>query len=137
MTDDLVKRLRKGGSYEVDVVVMEEAACCIEELEQLFDLRWAADMRAIKAWQIAHPDQPKTWPDHADLGTWCLSRIEKLEAVLRNIAEGDIPRTVKIPFRDDGQSSKHDRCEHGQWLYEDCGCCIEDYARKALEGKND
>ena len=86
MTDDLVKRLRKGGSYEVDMVVMEEAACCIEELEQLFDLRWAADMRAIKAWQIAHPDQPKTWPDHADLGTWCLSRIEKLEAALREIA---------------------------------------------------
>lgn len=83
MTDDLVKRLRKGGSYEVDMVVMEEAARCIEELEQLFDLRWAADMRAIKAWQIAHPDQPKTWPDHADLGTWCLSRIEALEAALR------------------------------------------------------
>ena len=88
MSDDLVKRLRKGGSYEVDMVVMEEAACCIEELEQLFDLRWAADMRAIKAWQIAHPDQPKTWPDHADLGTWCLSRIEKLEAALREIAAG-------------------------------------------------
>ena len=66
-----------------------------------------------------------------------LSRIEKLEAALRNIAEGDIPRTVKISFRDDGQSSKHDRCEHGQWFYEDCGCCIEDYARKALEGKDD
>jgi len=64
-------------------------------------------------------------------------RIEKLEAALKNISEGDIPRTVKIPFRDDGQSSKHDRCEHGQWFYEDCGCCIEDYARKALEGKDD
>lgn len=62
-----------------------------------------------------------------------VDRIEQLEAALRNIAEGDIPRTVKIPFRDDGQSSKHDRCEHGQWFYEDCGCCIEDYARKALE----
>ena len=64
-------------------------------------------------------------------------RIEKLEAALKNISEGDIPRKVKIPFRDDGQSSKHDRCEHGQWFYEDCGCCIEDYARKALEGKDD
>ena len=64
-------------------------------------------------------------------------RIKKLESALRKIAEGDIPRTVKIPFRDDGQSSKHDRCAHGQWLYEDCGCCIEDYARKALEGKYD
>jgi len=65
------------------------------------------------------------------------SRIEKLETALRSIAEGDIPRTVKIAFRDDGQSSKHDRCEHGQWFYEDCGCCIEDYARKALEGKDE
>jgi len=62
-------------------------------------------------------------------------RIEKLEAALRNIAEGDISRTVKIAFRDDGQPSKNDRCEHGQSFYEDCGCCIEDYARKALEGK--
>jgi len=64
-------------------------------------------------------------------------RIEKLEAALRNIAEGDIPRTVKIAFRDDGQPSKNDRCEHGQWFYEDCGCCIEDYARKAMEGKDE
>ena len=62
-------------------------------------------------------------------------RIEKLEAALRNIAEGDISRTVKIAFRDDGQPSKNDRCEHGQSFYEDCGCCIEDYARKVLEGK--
>ena len=60
-------------------------------------------------------------------------RIEKLEAALRKIAEGNIPRTVKTPFRDDGQPSKNDRCEHGQWLYEDCGCCIEDYARKEIE----
>ena len=64
-------------------------------------------------------------------------RIEKLEAALRNIAEGDTPRTVKIAFRDDGQPSKNDRCKHGQWFYEDCGCCIEDYARKALEENND
>ena len=72
-----------------------------------------------------------------DLCDEAASRIEKLEAALRNIAEGDISRTVKTPFRDDGQRSKHDRCEHGQWFYEDCGCCIEDYARKALEGKDD
>ena len=64
-------------------------------------------------------------------------RIERLEAALRNIAEGDIPRTVKAQFRDDGEPSKHDRCEHGQWMYEECGCCIEDYARKVLEGKDE
>jgi len=84
MTDDLVKRLRMDAN-EFDCETYSEAADRIEELEQLFDLRWAADMRAIKAWQSAHPDQPRTWPDHADLGTWCLSRIEKLEAALREI----------------------------------------------------
>jgi hypothetical protein len=110
MTDDLVKRLQKGGSCEVDMAVMEEAACCIEELEQLFDLRWAADMRAIKAWQIAHPDQPKTWPDHADLGTWCLSRIEALEAALRSIAA----------------NACCDNCREAALV-----------ARKALKGKNE
>lgn len=60
------------------------------------------------------------------------ARIEKLEAALRNIAKGDIPRTVKAQFRDDGEPSKHDRCEHGQWMYEECGCCVEDYAREVL-----
>jgi len=101
MTDDLVTRLRKGGSYEVDMVVMEEAAYRIEELEHLFDLRWAADMRAIKAWQIAHPDQPRTWPDHADLGVWCLSRIEKLEASLRRIKDMHDGLVDDLEERDD------------------------------------
>lgn len=60
-------------------------------------------------------------------------RIKNLEAALRNIAKGDIPRTVKAQFRDDGEPSKHDRCEHGVWMYEECGCCVEDYAREILE----
>ena len=126
MTDDLVKRLRKGGSYEVDMVVMEEAARCIEELEQLFDLRWAADMRAIKAWQIAHPDQPKTWPDHADLGTWCLSRIEKLEAALRE------PTLLMLLV---GKKSLYSCSEDPE--IEDARTCFLAMARKALEGKDE
>jgi len=112
MTDDLVTRLRKGGSYEVDMVVMEEAAYRIEELEHLFDLRWAADMRAIRLWQSAHPNQPRTWPDHADLGTWCLSRIEMLEAALREIAD-----CCTLPAQNDSE--------------------MREIARKALEGKDD
>jgi hypothetical protein len=98
------------------MAVMEEAACCIEELEQLFDLRWAADVRAIKAWQIAHPDQPKTWPDHADLGTWCLSRIEKLEAALYHVYAW-----YPVSVSDPAQTIKD----------------IRDFAHKALEGKDD
>jgi len=91
------------------------------------------DGKPLPTWDELGEDRQSCWIAAASVAA---SRIEKLEAALRNIVEGDIPRTVKIPFRDDGQSSKHDRCEHGQWFYEDCGCCIEDYARKALEGKD-
>jgi hypothetical protein len=65
------------------------------------------------------------------------SRIKKLRAALRNISEGDILRTAKTQFRDDEEPSKHDRCEHGHWMYEECACCVEDYARKVLEGKDE
>lgn len=60
-------------------------------------------------------------------------RIDNLEAALRNISEGDIPRTVKKFFRDDRKPSKNDRCEHGRWMYEECWCCVEDYAREVLK----
>lgn len=122
MSDDqtLVRRLRDWAECEDDILI--EAACAdfheaaerIEELEQLFDLRWAADMRAIKAWQIAHPDKPKTWPDHADLGTWCLSRIEALEAALREIIQEDALNGKTVFVGDFGK-----------------------IARKALEGKDE
>ena len=148
MTDDLVKRLRElAGRYDeaaeriekleaaldeaafsqtlFDAVVGQrnKATDRIEKLEQLFDLRWAADMRAIKAWQIAHPDQPKTWPDHADLGTWCLSRIEKLEAALREIAEAN------------NVQAGTDKDMYRRWRRVATNAI--DIARKALEGKDE
>jgi hypothetical protein len=44
------------------------------ELQRTFDLRWAADMRAIKRWQEAHPGNDLVWPDRADLVVWLLER---------------------------------------------------------------
>jgi hypothetical protein len=82
-------------------------------------------------------DEAANHIESCELGiSQCLSRIEQLETALRNIAEGDVPRTVRTVFRDDGKPTKNDRCEHGQWMYEECGCCIEDYARTALGEKN-
>lgn len=49
----------------------------IDELERGFDLRWKADMRAIKRWQKAHPGNDLCWPDHADLCVWLLEQLEK------------------------------------------------------------
>src|SRR3954464_8079772 len=48
--------------------------CCVEneEMTQTFNMRWEADMRAIKRWQAAHPTQALVWPDHVDLTVWLL-----------------------------------------------------------------
>jgi hypothetical protein len=48
----------------------------VAELERTFDLRWHADMRAIKRWQAAAPGRDQTWPDHADLVVWLLEQLE-------------------------------------------------------------
>lgn len=49
----------------------------VKELDASFALRYAADMRAIKTWQAAHPDQLATWPDHADLCVWLIEALAK------------------------------------------------------------
>lgn len=56
--------------------VLRECFDQIEEFEQSFELRWAADMRAIKRWQEANPGNDLTWPDHADLVVWLLGQIK-------------------------------------------------------------
>lgn len=48
----------------------------IEELEATFELRWKADMRAIKRWQEANPGNDLTWPDHADMVVWMLDQMD-------------------------------------------------------------
>lgn len=58
--------------------VLSEAYDTILESEQSFEIRWAADMRAIKRWQEDHPGNDLVWPDHVDLVIWLL---EKLEAI--------------------------------------------------------
>ena len=68
-----------------------KAWCWAEDLAEMkatFDLRWKADMRAIKMWQAAHPERwagPGTgliWPDHADMVVWALGEIERLTTAL-------------------------------------------------------
>jgi hypothetical protein len=42
-----------------------------------FDLRWEADMRAIKRWQESS-GKVLVWPDHTDLCVWLLEENERL-----------------------------------------------------------
>ncbi len=59
----------------------------LAELEDTFDLRWAADMRAIKQWRVVHPEKPMTWPDHADLVVWLAEEHVRLLALLADAHE--------------------------------------------------
>lgn len=55
----------------------------IEEMKATFDLRWKADMRAIKRWQ-KETGRKMVWPDHADLCVWLLEKLEG-KATIRNL----------------------------------------------------
>ena len=46
-----------------------------DDLQSSADLRWKCDMRAIKAWQAAHPGNDLVWPDHADLCVWLMEQL--------------------------------------------------------------
>lgn len=50
----------------------------VAEQQAAFDLRWNADMRAIKKWQ-RETGRDLTWPDHTDLCVWLIKRVEALE----------------------------------------------------------
>jgi hypothetical protein len=65
-----------------------EEACKANQLQRLFDLRWEADMRAVKRWQAANPGNDLIWPDRADLVVWLLDRED---ALLKRLAALDTP----------------------------------------------
>lgn len=49
------------------------------DLSMTFDLRWKADMRAIKRWQEAHPGNDLVWPDRADMVVWLLDQMDAMK----------------------------------------------------------
>lgn len=72
----LIERLRKRVTQTPNDTLIPVALEWLEEYEHMFDLRWKADMRAIKRWQQAHPGKPNVWPDHADLVVWLMDQLE-------------------------------------------------------------
>lgn len=58
----------------------------VADLESTFELRWSADMRAIKRWQEA-TGRHDTWPDHADLCVWLMERIAAIQAAAEPVRE--------------------------------------------------
>lgn len=62
-------------------------------------------------------------------------RLRQYREALEAIRDGDYPMPAKDVYRADGVNSKHDRCEHGQWMYDGCDACCGNFARLALSNK--
>lgn len=78
-----------------------------DEIQATFDLRWQADMRAMKQWQAAHPGNELVWPDHADMVVWLL---DQRDAALRDLAAARKALRLVLPLAEawaDGKSRSH------------------------------
>lgn len=75
------------------------------------------------------------WKNNAEACEAAEAEVAKLKEALTKIANQDEPRPIVAKFRGDGMPSKHDKCGHNRYHYEDCGECISAFARRALEGK--
>jgi DNA-binding transcriptional regulator YdaS (Cro superfamily) len=59
----------------------EKAEADCAGMRATFDLRWKADMRAIKAWQEKTGEE-LVWPDHADLCVWLLAKLAAADRLI-------------------------------------------------------
>ena len=68
-----------------------------EDLQATFDLRWKADMRAVKMWRDAHPGKELTLPDHADNTHFNgLGATVMAEAVAKSIVGSAVPLKRRV-----------------------------------------
>jgi hypothetical protein len=78
------------GCGELLSALAARAAELIREMDETFDFRWQADMRAIKRWQAAYPGNDLVWPDHADLLVWLMEQIEPASAEIDARLDGTL-----------------------------------------------
>lgn len=61
-----------------------------DELQDSFDMRWKADMRAIKKWQAANQGNDLVWPDHVDLVVWLMAERDGANALIDRMHAQDV-----------------------------------------------
>lgn len=75
----------------------------------------------------------RAWTTAASALAEARAEVERLKGTLRTIEQGDIPRPVAWHYRADHRPSKYDRCEHQETMRADCGECLADFLRAALD----
>jgi uncharacterized coiled-coil protein SlyX len=91
-----------------------------------------AEIQQLRA-DLAHADAKGQENDKLLWGT--IKDNERLRAALVALRDGCETRPVGVRYREDGQPSKHDKCIHGVWMYEDCGQCVSLFVEAALAQK--
>ena len=74
---------------------VDELRLQLIDREASFDLRWKADMRAVKRWQEA-TGKDMEWPDHVDLVIWLLERLDKIETAVGPCCEDAAGAVVEV-----------------------------------------
>lgn len=66
-----------------------------------------------------------------------VEEVERLRDVLTKISDGNIAPVIGERWAKDGTPSKHDKCIHSRYIWEDCDQCLSDFARQALGEDNE
>lgn len=88
-------------------------------------------MMMAESYQPAHFGRSILLERRATTVATLRARVTELEAALATIIDGDVPRPIGEYWFPDHKPSKHDKCTHGVWMYEDCGNCIAEFAIRA------
>ena len=93
---------------------------------------WVSDddaQSSADARHIANMDPPTTIA--------LVEEVERLRDVLTKISDGNIAPVIGERWAKDGTPSKHDKCIHSRYIWEDCDQCLSDFARQALGEDNE
>jgi hypothetical protein len=88
---------------------------------------------AIAPWRPA--SDAKAIAEAADALASLQDRVARLERGLTTIFHGDEPRPIGERYADDGSPSKHDKCTHDRYMWEDCTSCVAEFASAVLRGE--
>ena len=88
LRDEHVSASRTEAADRIEALTAER-----DELQQVFDIQWECDMRAIGMWQEAHPGNDLVRPDGAKLTVWLMEQnealTEQLEAARADAKEAE------------------------------------------------
>lgn len=115
--------------------IVERIAPLLEELETGQDCAEYAYAKGKGFQAMTYcPEAFEALKELPEYITTLRKQLENAREALQKIAHLDVPRPVAVQYMPD-RPSKHDKCAHDVWMYDECGNCISDFATEALKGQ--